>query len=114
MPNESQKLVIFLAFANGRDDSVGYLRNLPEEARRLREILEHAQENGLCELVLRQNTTLEEILDVFQDSEYRNHIALFHFGGHANGYQLLLETAAGRSAAADAGGLAAFLGQQTG
>ena len=41
-------------------------------------------------------------------------MAIFHFGGHANGYQLLLESAAGKPAAADAGGLAAFLAQQRG
>ena len=51
---------------------------------------------------------------MFQDARYRNRIAIFHFGGHANGYRLLLETAAGKPAAADAGGLARFLAQQRG
>ncbi|MDQ3247847.1 MAG: CHAT domain-containing protein, partial [Chloroflexota bacterium] len=88
------------------------MRNLPEETRRLRTILEQATRRDLCEVVLRPNATIDEILDVFQDPVYRNRITLFHFGGHANGYQLLLETAAGQPAAANAGGLAAFLGQQ--
>jgi hypothetical protein len=41
--------VIFLAFANDRDDRVDsrYLRNLPEEARRLQKTLESAQRDGL-------------------------------------------------------------------
>lgn len=110
----SHKPVIFLAFANDRDDTVGYLRNLPDEARRLREMLERAEQAGLCEVVVRPNSTAGDIFKVFQDPKYRNRIAIFHYGGHANGYQLLLESSTGESAAADAGGLAAFLAQQRG
>ncbi|MCB0185689.1 MAG: CHAT domain-containing protein, partial [Caldilineaceae bacterium] len=41
-------------------------------------------------------------------------IALWHYAGHANGYQLLLEDDQGQRALADAGGLADFLAQQRG
>ena len=54
------------------------------------------------------------MLDTLQDARYRDRVAIFHYGGHADGYGLLLESAAGRIAAADAGGLAAFLGRQRG
>jgi WD40 repeat protein len=114
MSDTTNKPVIFLAFANDRDDHIGYLRNLPEEARRLKGVLAPAKQAGLCEVLPLQNCTPEELFQVFQDPEYRNRIAIFHYGGHANGYQLLLESAAGKSAIADAGGLAAFLGQQHG
>lgn len=103
---------IFLAFANDRTDGIGYLRNLPDEARRIHAALESVRTAGLCEVVVRQNATLEDILAVFQHSAYRNRIALFHYAGHANGFQLLLESAAGKTAAAAADGLAAFLAQQ--
>ena len=106
--------ILFLAFANDRDDEARYLRNLAEEARQVQRALATAETRGHCELVLRQNATAGDILDVFQDARYRDRIALFHFGGHADGYRLLLETAAGAAAAADAGGLARFLGQQRG
>ena len=106
--------VIFLSFANDRDDSVSYLRNLPDETRRLRDVLERAENAGLCEVVVRTNSTAEDIFKVFQDPRYRNRVAIFHYGGHANGYQLLLESAAGQVALADAGGFAAFLSQQQG
>jgi tetratricopeptide (TPR) repeat protein len=106
--------VIFLAFANDRDDTIGYLRNLPIEARRLREVLEPAEQAGLCEVVVRSNSTAGDIFKVFQDPRYRNRVAILHYGGHANGYELLLESAAGEAAVADAGGLAKFLGQQQG
>jgi WD40 repeat protein len=114
MADTTHKPVIFLAFANDRDDTVGYLRNLPEEARQIREPLQRARRDGLCEIVELANATADDIFRVFQDPEYRDRIAVFHYGGHANGYQLLLESAGGSPHAADAGGLAAFFGQQRG
>lgn len=110
----SEKPVIFLAFANDRDNTVGYLRNLPDEARRIRAALERAEQAELCEVVVRSNSTAQDIFKVFQDPKYRNRVGIFHYGGHANGYELLLESAAGQAAAADAGGLADFLGHQQG
>ena len=85
----SQVPVIFLAFANDLVDDTAYLRNLPKELSSIRKSLELAVKEGLCELVERPNTTISDILDVFQDSRYRDRIAIFHYGGHANGYQLL-------------------------
>ncbi len=114
MSTSAQRPVIFLAFANDRDDTVGYLRNLPDEARRLREVLEPAERAGLCEIVVRSNCTAADIFKAFQDSKYRHRIAIFHYGGHANGYQLLLESADGKTATADGEGLAGFLAQQNG
>ena len=114
MNGKDVKPIIFLAFANDRDDRVRYLRNLPEEARRIRQALELAAKAGLCEIVERPNATVKDILDVFHDSDRRNRIAVFHYGGHANGYELLLESESGQTAIANAQGLAVFLGQQTG
>lgn len=85
-----RKPVIFLAFANVRDHTVNYLRNLPEEQRRIRVALERAKGAGLCEVVERNNATTSEILDVFQHPDCRNRIAILHYGGHANGYQLCM------------------------
>jgi hypothetical protein len=70
-------------------------------------------------VVERSNATLKDILDVFQDRDRRDRIAIFHYAGHANGYELLLEAESGESEAsrlqaANAAGLAEFLGQQAG
>jgi hypothetical protein len=113
---DDRRPVILLAFANDRGEgaSARYLRNLPEEARRLRHALEGAERAGLCELVTRQNATAADVLDVFQDARYRDRVVVFHYGGHGDGYRLLMESAVGEPLAADAGGLAAFLGQQRG
>lgn len=106
--------VIVLAFANEQGDRSGYLRNLPDEVRALRQTLERAQEERLCEVVMRPNATLAEIVDLFQSGTYRDRIAVFHYGGHADSFSLLLEAAEGQTAVADAGGLAALFGQQNG
>ena len=105
------KPLIFLAFANDRDDREQYLRNLPEEARHLEAALKEAEDKNLCEIVSKSNVTLDQVLDVLQ--QHRDRLAIFHFGGHANSLQLVLETPEGRPGPAHAGGLAAFLHRQT-
>lgn len=102
------KPIIFLAFANDRVDYVRYLRNLPLELAEIRKTLQIAQQNGLCEVVERANCTIEDIFDVFQTYE----VAVFHYGGHADGYQFLLEQADGTQARAAAEGIVPFLASQ--
>lgn len=104
--------VIFLAFANDRVDDAAYLRNLPKELDGIRKALYRAQEAGLCEVVERANVTVENILNVFQDQRYRDRIAIFHYGGHANGYQLLLEAVDGTNVSAKSEGLVPFFAKQ--
>lgn len=110
------KPVIFLAFAH---DPERPLPKLVEEERALRQILQQAAAYrlsdgrvGLCEVVILSRATIADILNTFQ--LHRNRIAVFHYGGHANGYALLLESATGASAIANADGLAEFLAQQAG
>lgn len=115
MPDQStNRPVIFLAFANDRVDDAAYLRNLPKELGGIRDALRQAVKADLCEVVERANVTVDQILDVFQDSYYKDRIAVFHYGGHANGYQLLLETAEGQHASAHSEGLVSFLAKQQG
>ena len=92
----TQKPVIFLAFANDRMDGAAYLRNLPVELRGIREALDKAVKADLCEVVERANASVDDIMDVFQDQTYRNRIALFHYGGHADCFRLLLESFTGK------------------
>lgn len=106
--------VVFLAFANDRADRARYLRNLPEEMRQLRALFDAPAVAGLCELVVRSNATLPDILDVLQDERYRDRIAVFHFGGHADGLQLLLESTTGSAAATHSAGLTPLLAAQRG
>ncbi|MBK7407116.1 MAG: hypothetical protein IPJ40_02955 [Saprospirales bacterium] len=85
--------IIFLAFANEYQEG-RYLNKLVEEYKQLYAALGPVSSNenpdrALCELVVRQNVTIQDIFDVFQ--KYEGRIAIFHYGGHADGYQLLLQ-----------------------
>lgn len=71
-------------------------------------------EAGHCEVVERNNATVDAVFDVLQDPRYRDRVAVFHYGGHAGPAELVLETPAGGTELAHAGGLAAFLGEQRG
>ncbi len=106
--------VIFLAFANDKVDNARYLRNLPQELDGIRKALLPAIQANLCEVIERANVTIENILDTFQDDRYRDRIAILHYGGHADGYQLLLEQLDGSHAVAQGGGLVSFFARQKG
>ena len=101
--------VIVLAFANDQEGN-RYLRNLREELRQLRAILEPAQEKGLCKLVVLPDAILDEIFKAF--TEHPNRVAILHYGGHAGGDRLFLESTGTEGAVAHAEGLATFLGQR--
>lgn len=104
--------VIFLVYANDRVDPSQHLRNLPDEIHRIRDALKAAEQAGLCQVLHEANATADRIFSVFQDHRYRDRIAIFHYAGHADGYQLLLESADGARRAAHAAGLATFLREQ--
>jgi hypothetical protein len=111
----NQLPVIFLAFANDKEDNARYLRNLPLELEGIRKALQPAVQAGLCQLVERANLTIDQLIDVFQT--YKDRIAIFHYGGHADGYQLLLErvqAAGGENQAAQGAGLVSFFARQRG
>jgi hypothetical protein len=106
------KPVIFFAFANDKVDEAAYLRNLSVEMHGVRKSLGEAVRNGLCEVIERSSATISDIIDVFQDPVYGSRITIFHYGGHADGFRLLLESETGGNAAAHKEGLVPFLSRQ--
>jgi hypothetical protein len=92
------KPVILLAFANDLEDEFKYLRRLSKETNQLVHLLQTPQASEFGELVLRTNCSYDDILSVFQDVRYRDRIFGFHYGGHANSYQLLLQSTTGEAA----------------
>lgn len=104
------KPIIFLAFANNKVGENGFLRQLSQEENGIRNALKQAKKEGLCELIIRHSITIDELFTVFQ--EHQNRIAIFHFGGHANSYQLLLKAADESKKPAYQAGLMAFLARQ--
>ena len=106
--------VIFLTFANDKVDDALYLRNLPKELHSIRTALAPAEKAGLCEIIERTAVTVNDIFDTFQDPRYQDRIAVFHYGGHASGNQLMLETLDGGHGVSHSDGLVPFLGRQLG
>jgi hypothetical protein len=56
------KPVIFLAFANDREENANYLRNLAHEKRSLETIFQDRN----CELIIKTNANIEDIFDTFR------------------------------------------------
>ncbi|RMG25265.1 MAG: CHAT domain-containing protein [Bacteroidetes bacterium] len=100
--------VFLLAFANDRAGS--FLRSIAAENRQISEILRKLEEENYCELIVLPDANIRDILRVFR--EKRNRVRLFHYGGHADDYGLLLNSAKGQEEMLDAGSFARFLGMQ--
>ncbi|MFN8464033.1 MAG: CHAT domain-containing protein [Caldilineaceae bacterium] len=110
----SQLPVVFLAFAGVAIGDHTPLVRLAGEAAQLGKLFRNAKRAGKCELELIENATLEKVLDTFQDPDLHGRIAVFHFAGHADSYELLMEEKAGKELLVDAGGFARFLAEQPG
>ncbi|MDQ1354933.1 MAG: hypothetical protein QG657_5242 [Acidobacteriota bacterium] len=101
------KPVIVLAFANDKDN---YLPMIVRESKNIFKSLQTHHDNGYIQVHKEENTSVSDIFESF--NRYRERIAIFHYGGHAGGTHLQLETAAGEPQPANALGLARLLGQQ--
>ncbi len=82
--------------------------------RKIQAALEKAKEgiDAVCEVEVLINATADGIFDMFQN-KYQDRIAVFHFAGHADQYQFLLEDFYGQNAPANAEGLKSFLANQS-
>jgi WD40 repeat protein len=100
--------IILLTFANEQGDGSSYLRNLPEECRALRDILD--DERAPFAVRDYPNLTVDQLLNSLQ--RFRNRIVVFHFGGHSDNSVLQLESALGERDFAYAEGLADLLAKQ--
>ncbi len=105
--------LLLFAFANERQENAHYLRALSDECRAIEAALDPAVRAGLCEVKILSNATIDSIFSTFQDTRYRDRIALFHYGGHAGSFGLLLEENDRQNAIAHPEGLVSFLGKQT-
>lgn len=99
------------AYANERAADERFLRNLGEEYRRVMEVLRPIGEQGRCAIVDLPFASIDQVLAAWQRNARR--VALFHFGGHADGKNLLFEAPDGPAAATAAGPFAAFIGGTT-
>lgn len=82
--------VLLFAFANDKQTPTGFLDQIAVERKAIKKALEQIKTDGLCEIEIISDARLEEIIDVFH--RYKDRVVLFHFAGHADEYELILET----------------------
>lgn len=109
-PTKPQLPVVLLAFAADRQGT--FLRSIAEEQDVLTRTLRAAEDAGQCKVVTLANADAAKIVQIFQD--YRGAVRLFHYGGHADGYGLLLSSAPGAETSVDGKSFANFLAAQQG
>ncbi len=110
MFSQNKPPIVFIAIANDQLSKDKHLPGLREERDELNKILLNAKAKGLCEVIVKSVEKAEHIFEVFTNSElYRDRIAIFHFAGHANSLEMILE-----SGAIDVEYFSKFLGEQKG
>lgn len=84
--------VILLAYANDKRATTqgAYLSHLAIEAEKTRIALMAAEKRGLCKVEIVQNATMNAIDAVFD--HYGDRLAIFHYAGHSDQFDLLLES----------------------
>ncbi|MEZ4851236.1 MAG: CHAT domain-containing protein [Bacteroidia bacterium] len=95
--------LIFLAFANDPD---AHLALLKEESRQIYAALAELDRKEYIKIHREESAQTSDIFAGF--TQYKDRVAIFHYGGHANGAHLKLEAGKG-----DAKGLATLMGEQT-
>lgn len=96
-----ERPVLLLTFANQQD---AYLERLKEESDKLNYILSTLHDKGAIEIYKEDRATTENVIDMLD--RFNERVALFHYGGHADGSSLHLEGGDG-----NATGLAEMLGR---
>lgn len=96
-----ERPVLLLTFANQQD---AYLQHLKEESDKLNYILSTLHDKGAIEIYKEDRATTENVIAMVE--RFNERVALFHYGGHADGSSLRLEGGDG-----NATGLAEMLGR---
>ena len=102
-----QPPVVILAFANDPDE---YLKNIRRERANLFASLRDLNDRRLIDVYKEEETSIDHFFELF--TRYADRVAVLHYGGHASGTSLQLESAAGTAETAHAAGLAKLLGMQ--
>lgn len=103
---------LLFAFANDLEQGHRYLRELSRERQGLEAALKLAEQMGLCRRKYLYDATPASIMDAFQ--QHAGEVAIFHYGGHAGSFDLLLQNEEGGNEAVGGEGLVSFLGRQQG
>lgn len=103
---------LLFAFANDLEQGHRFLRELSRERQGLEAALHLGEQMGLCRRKYLYDATSASIIDTFQ--QHAGEITIFHYGGHAGSFDLLLQNEEGGNEAAGGEGMVSFLGRQQG
>jgi len=95
--------VLFLAFSNDAD---AHLELLKKESKDVFNALRALDEKGFVKVHREESADVDELFDSLVS--FKDRVAVFHYGGHADGMTLRME-----GGAANARGIAGLLGEQT-
>ncbi len=99
--------VILLAFSNNKD---AYLPMIVQEQKAINKALLDFADKNYFQLRELQHASTEEVFYLI--NRYNQRVAILHYGGHANGQSLQLESEVGVVQTANVKGIAALLGTQ--
>lgn len=99
--------IILLTFSNNMDD---YLPNIVAEQKAIKQQLLGFDDKNYLQIRDLQHATTEEIF--YHINRYHNQVAIWHYGGHADGNSIQLETEIGVVQSANVKGIAGLLGTQ--
>ncbi len=97
--------VVLLAFSN---DAGNHLDNLVRERKTISDALSSFEDNSYIRLHVEDDAGIDDLFGLFD--RFSDQVAMFHYGGHADGAALDLEKPGGPNEVAHAGGLAKMLG----
>lgn len=101
------------AYANDHRSQTGFLRTLARERKAVKAAMDLAEQMGLCQRAFIDDASASDIVNAFQ--RHNGDVVLFHYGGHADSFELLLQSEAGDDNQLTGGeGLVSFLGRQRG
>lgn len=106
---KSSKPVVFLAFADDRQNSGRILSNLEQERRGLAQTLRQWQQTGEGDFFISDGGIRKLIQDLNRE---QGRLMLFHFAGHGNGTSLQLEEQIGKTDVLASENLASLLAEE--
>jgi len=99
--------VVFLAFSDDRDS---HLPMIAAERREIFHALQDFDDRNFIKVLKEEGASINALFETC--NRYRDRIAIFHYGGHADGTRLQLQASSGAAESAGAAGLAQLLGLQ--
>ena len=104
---------LIFTYANDQEEGQQFLRALARERKAVKAALDLAERMGLCQRSFIDDAAVADIINAFQ--YHKDEVVLFHYGGHAGSFELLLQDDKGSGQQMMKGeGLVSFLGRQKG